>query len=150
MPFISLSNSELQVEVSEEDHLYLLLFDWHLAGKGYARSNSMPYEYLHRAVANRMGLSPHLEVDHIDRNKLNSKRDNLRSATRSEQMINSAIQSNNTSGYKCISYEPRRDRWIIQIQRQGKRVYVGSCKTLEAAISMRDAYLKRNGLTFTH
>lgn len=148
MPFISLSNSELQVEVSEEDHLYLLLFDWHLAGKGYARTNTAPYEYLHRAVANRMGLSPKLEVDHIDRNKLNSKRENLRSSTRSGQCANTGKPKHNTSGHKAISLDPRRGRWIIQLQMNRKRIYVGSCKTLEAAICMRDAYLKRNNITF--
>lgn len=149
MFMISLTNSELSVEVSEEDHLKLILLGpWHLAGKGYPRTNRPPYQYMHRVIGNRIGLSPDLEIDHKDRNKLNAKRDNLRSATRVEQCHNTGKQSNNTSGHKGISLDIRRLRWIIQVTRDGKTKYVGSCKTLEAAIIKRNDYLKRNNLTY--
>ena len=144
---ITLTNSELSIEVSEEDYLTLVLLGpWHLAGAGSARTNTAPYEYLHRIVANRMGLASNLEVDHKDRNKLNSKRNNLQSATRSEQMVNCELQSNNTSGHKCISQS--RGRWIIQIKRDGKRVYVGSATKLEEAIRVRDNYIKLHNMSF--
>lgn len=140
MPFIPLSNSELQVEVSKEDHLYLLLFNWHL-NNGYPRTGS---NFLHRIVANRMNLSSKMDVDHIDRNKLNAKRENLRSATHTEQRLNACKPSHNTSGHKCIDFHVQSGKWRIRI----KQVHIGLAESLEAAIQMRDAYLKRNNLTF--
>lgn len=152
MPFIELSNSKLLVEVDDEDYLYLLLTGpFHLAGKGYARTNTAPYYYIHRIIATRIGLSTLMEVDHIDRNKLNSKRNNLRSATRSEQMINSGMQSNNTSGHKNISFDKRperRKKWVVQIDRDKRTRYIGSYVTLEEAIQSRDAYYKYHNMIF--
>lgn len=151
MPSIPLTNSELLIEVSDEDYLYLLLRGpYHLAGKGYARTNMNPCEYLHRLVANRMGISLKVEIDHADRNKLNSKRDNLRASTRSEQMQNSGLQSNSTTGHKNISRDlrPGRKSWCVDVQRDGKRVYIGAYETLEAAIKARDDYYKRHNMVF--
>ncbi len=148
---IPLTNSELSVEVSEQDYLTLLLLGpWHLAGKGYARTNRSPYEYLHRVVANRMNLDPKLEVDHEDRNKLNAKRENIRTATRAEQCQNTGLTDRNTSGHKNISYDKRPERrykWVIQVKRGSDYKRVGAYLTLEEAIRQRDAYLKRNNMT---
>lgn len=152
MPFIALSNSELLVEVSDEDHLFLLLSGpFHLAGKGYARTNKAPYQYLHRIVANRKGLSPLMEVDHIDRNKLNSKRDNIRLATRSEQCHNTGTPKTNTSGHKGISFDSRperRKKWAVRFKYNKKYIHVGAYVSLEEAIQARDAYIKRHNITY--
>lgn len=149
MFFIPLTNSELLVEVSEEDHLYLLLLGlWYKDAKGYPKMTSKPYQLLHLIVANRMGLSSLMEVDHSDRNKLNAKRNNLRSVNDSEQKINTPIQSNNTSGHKGISWHCVKLRWEVRVQRNKKIVNVGSYKTLDEAVRQRNAFIKRHNIIF--
>lgn len=149
MFLIPLSNSKLTVEVSEEDYLILLLLGpWNLDTSGYARTNTRPYQHLHRIVANRMNLSSIMEVDHKDRNKANSKRDNLRSATSSEQKINTGTRHDNSSGYKCIAWYIPLVKWRVQIQRNKRKIHVGYYDTIEEAVQQRDAYIKRNNITF--
>jgi phospholipase/lecithinase/hemolysin len=139
MPFISLTNSELSVEVSEEDYMTLLLLGpWCLNGSGYAYTTGKPKQALHLVVAARMGLQLKPTVDHKDRNKYNSKRDNLRTATYTEQQENKGTQKNNASGHKYICFNVKAQRWVVTVRRN----HVGYYKSLESAIEARDKYLK--------
>jgi len=148
MPFIPLSNSELLVEVSEEDYFTLLLLGpWFLGSRGYARTTRKPHEYLHHLVIKRMGLIITDEVDHIDRNTCNSKRTNLRLATSSEQKVNQRLRSSNTTGHKCIYWHTQRQKWYVHVQRNKKVVHVGLFATIEEAIRARDNYLKANNMS---
>lgn len=82
------------IKVSLEDY-DLLSFMWHRAGRGYAAARitkrDHPYNtgmpvYLHHIVADRLGMDRTKEgfnIDHIDNNKLNNVRQNLRLITNS-------------------------------------------------------------------
>lgn len=69
------------------------------------------------------GSEPDHDIDHIDTNRLNNSWLNLRQATRSENICNSRIKANNTSGVKGVSFYKRRNCWVAQIRVGGKRVY---------------------------
>jgi hypothetical protein len=145
---IPLTNSKLLVEVSEEDHLHLTLYGpWYYGARGYARATRVPHDFIHHMVIKRMGFVITDEVDHIDRNTMNNRRDNLRLATSSEQKVNRGMISTNTTGYKCIYWHTQRLKWYVHVYRNKKAVHVGLYKTIEEAIQQRDAYLKRNNLT---
>ena len=79
---------------------------------------------LHRLI---MGLIPGDGniVDHIDRNTLNCKRDNLRLATYSQSNANRKKQSNKTSKYLGVAWHKGAKKWRAQIQINGKKVYLG-------------------------
>lgn len=47
---------------------------------------------------------PDTTIDHKDRDCTNNKIENLRSATRSEQQVNKRLSSQNTSGYRGVSF----------------------------------------------
>ena len=139
---IPLGNN-LFAEVDEIDLLPALMGSvWSLAG-GYAKRGD---DYLHWFVARRMGLVWTTTIDHKDRNKLNCRRSNLQVATQSEQAINTKLRSTNKTGYKCIEWREDRKRWIVRVRRNYIRVTVGSYKTLEQAVTQRDAYLRRHSL----
>ncbi len=77
-----------------------------------------------------------LIVDHIDGNKLNNCRDNLRICTRVQNSQNMARHKNNTSGYKGVSFNKARNKWDAYITVYGKRRNLGRFKTdLEAALA---------------
>ena len=72
----------------------------------HIRGASGKYEgqYLHRIIAERMGLDLLNETDHRDCNPLNNQRFNLRPATHSQNLMNRKIRSDNTSGFKGVSW----------------------------------------------
>ena len=106
---------------------------------GYITGTSGKYKdkFLHRIIAERMDLDfPNL-IDHIDRNKLNNQRTNLRPATRSQNGMNSEIQSNNTSG--CTGVHWYRNKWKVSIEPKGQSIYLGSFDNYEEACKVRKA-----------
>lgn len=73
------------------------------------------------------------EVDHIDRNKLNNQRDNLRALTHGENILNQGLSKRNTSGFKGAFYSKEDDLWYSTAKRNGKRFYLGVFKNAEEA-----------------
>ena len=123
--YIALVDDDLFDEVNQ--------YDWCYQSAGYARNSKMNI-FLHRFIWNlKFGDIPTgLEVEHIDRNKLNCCLSNLRLATRSENMCNIGKYKNNCSGFKGISkavYKKKNkngtirtyERWRARINKDGKQ-----------------------------
>jgi hypothetical protein len=75
------------------------------------------------------------EIDHIDGNPLNNSIDNMRLASRSENCCNTALRSDNKTGYKGIY--PRYGKWSVQIWKDKKCHNLGIYETIEEAIAIR-------------
>lgn len=84
--------------------------------------------YLHRTI---MGEPEGFDVDHRDRDGLNNRRDNLRSATPAQNNQNRGKSANNTSGYKGVAWHKRESKWHVSIAKDRKRHYLGlfNCPT---------------------
>lgn len=103
---IYLTNCDLVVEISDR-WLDLRDINWSLNsktnGKMYARGNYQGKRFLlHVLIGRRLGLKG--QIDHIDRNPLNCRDDNLRSATHGQNKANSECPKNNTLGIKGVSW----------------------------------------------
>lgn len=129
--------------VDEEDYEWLSQWEWHLS-RGYARSNSPKHkrkevraEFMHRLI----NQTPEgFETDHIDRNKLNNKRSNLRTATRSINSQNRGMFKNNTSGYKGVYFIKKKNKWEARKMIGGKPCFIGS--NFDSAEEAAQAYQK--------
>lgn len=78
---------------------------------------------------------PEKEIDHIDGNPLNNNINNMRLATRSENCCNTALRTDNKTGYKGIY--PRYGKWSVQIWKDKKCHNLGVYNTLEEAVTIR-------------
>ena len=65
------------------------------------------------------------EVDHGDRSRQNGRIENLREATRPQNNANSPKKSFNTSGFKGVTWDKRRQKWLAQIQFNKKCKFLG-------------------------
>lgn len=74
-------------------------------------------------------------IDHINRNKLDNRRSNLRVTTQCVNCINRGTSNKNKTGYKGI-YE-YGNRYIVKIGIKGHRKYLGIYDTLEEAVWVR-------------
>jgi NUMOD4 motif/HNH endonuclease len=98
---------------------------------------------LHKIVAtsfitNDQGFK---EIDHKNRNKLDNSVQNLRWCSRSDNMINTEHRNSEMFG---IRYRKERNTWRVIIPIDGKLRCIGSRKTREEAIQLRNTFFKTN------
>lgn len=87
----------------------------------------------HRVVwATVYGSWPTSEIDHINGVKDDNRVENLREATRSQNMQNTERWSTNRSGYKGVCWNKASQKWQAQISNNGI-IYLGLYDTPEAA-----------------
>jgi len=85
---------------------------------------------LHRFI---MSCPPGSVVDHINGNWLDCRRENLRICTNAENSRNVSIKRTNTTGFKGVSFAPKRRKYRASIRINGKYKYLGYFDTPEAA-----------------
>ena len=89
--------------------------------------------YVHRLVfLYHFGYLPKF-VDHINGNKQDNRIENLREATRSQNMINVGKSTLNKSGYKGVSFNKKMNKWTAQIKQNNKHFYLGHFDSPEKA-----------------
>ncbi len=76
---------------------------------------------MHRLIVSAL---PEQFVDHRNRNGLDNRRENLRTCTRSQNGGNRRINANNTSGYKGVWWNARRNKWQVALGLDGARMHL--------------------------
>lgn len=112
--------------VDDEDYEHLSRYSWHVIPAGYcARSVRGTKVYMHRML---IGLTTGdgIYCDHINGNKLDNRRSNLRPCTCSENHRNKPKQSNNKTGFKGVTWHARARKYVAMIRIHGRTKYLGS------------------------
>lgn len=88
-------------------------------------------------------------VDHINQNRSDNRRNNLRICSPEENTRNSGLQKNNTSGITGVTFCKDRNKWRVSICHNSKWINLGYFNTKEEAIKIRlKAELKYYGTEF--
>lgn len=111
-------------------------YKWYLSNNGYAitRINRKKQLFLHRLIMNPPN---DMQVDHINRNKLDNRRCNLRICTHQQNLFNTKIRSDNTSGVTGVSFDNKREKWRARIYANKKDMHLGYFDTFEDAVIAR-------------
>ena len=115
-------------------------YTWHLGKRGY------PATHVRRktVVLHRL-LFPNMdgyEIDHINGDKLDNRRSNLRPCTHQQNGFNQKRRHTNTSGYIGVSFLRRLDCYEAYIHFHGTKHHLGLYTEPIAAARVRDCVAK--------
>lgn len=136
--------------VDDEDFDYLNQWNWQTNAYGYAvRSKyvgnykGVTY-YMHREI---MSTPKGKDTDHINRDKLDNRKQNLRICKHANNMKNLGLRKDNTSGVKGVRWHKQLQKWNARIHVNGKEISLGCFHDLkEAAKAYKDASIKYHGV----
>lgn len=130
--------------IDTEDIPRVSKYKWRLHKGGTARSKCAGVltgngketytNSLHRYI---MNCPENMYVDHINGNRFDNRKCNLRICTNQENNFNTVKQITNTSGYKGVWYDKARDKWVSEIKYNGKKLFIGRYNTIEQAAFTR-------------
>lgn len=138
---IPLSNGGSTV-IDQLDGFIIANSTWHRNANGYVSAKIKgELVLLHRLILN---VSKGLEVDHINGDKVDNRRCNLRIVTHAQNTKN---RSKNTGKkYKGVGFEKRSNSWRARIRVDYKHKYLGNFKTeREAALAYNIAAIIYHG-----
>ena len=133
--------------VDECDHEMLSFWNWSFMKVGYAQAwvGSSMYDRrkstMHRVI---MLPDPSQQVDHINGDRLDNRRCNLRLCSGRENQMNRKKSSGKSSSYKGVSFFPRTGRWASRIKVHGRNLHLGYF------VSEKDAALAYDAAALHH
>lgn len=124
-----------------DDDVYELVkdFTWWLNGDGYAiskvggRKNPTTL-FLHRLINN---TPPGKITDHINQNRLDNRKSNLRTTDKSGNALNARKHKDNKSGYKGVHWNNGKSRWQALIYIKGKSYLLKRSRNINECVNAR-------------
>lgn len=113
--------------VDDEDFDKLNKYKWCINSNNYALRRASGKDgdgkiiYMHRVI---IGETNGLLVDHINRDKTDNRKSNLRLANKSQNCMNRS-SSNHTSSYKGVGFHKQSGKWRSFIFLENKYVHLG-------------------------
>lgn len=122
MATIKLSNGG-STQVSPEDYDELIKYSWRRDSMGYVSSVIKgKFTSMHRVV-NKTPKG--MFTDHINRDVMDNRRENLRTCTNKQNRGNSKPAKGSVSKYKGVYRNFRDAKWYAQIRVDGKSFHLG-------------------------
>ena len=126
--------------LSERDHHSVSQHSWYWNGN-YVRADIKKNDTTDRVYLHAFIMCPdkYQVVDHINRNVLDNRRENLRVCTQSQNLANSNKRKNCSSLYKGVSWNKKNRKWAAYINADKSRVPLGYFRSEQEAACAYDA-----------
>lgn len=133
---MKLNNDNILLSPEDEDLRKNKIFiQWGYAKYVFKFNGKESIKKLHKVIAERMGLVSNMEngmaIDHINRNKLDNRRENLRLVSREINFLNSS-RFLHAKGVK-FNRRNKKNPFYAYMSINGKGKYLGSAATFEEA-----------------
>jgi hypothetical protein len=129
--------------VDDEDYEWLMQWKWYCTTRGYATrgwDGGAVHILMHREIAK---TPDGMETDHINHNRLDNRKSNLRNCTPTQNKMNKGFDSRNTSGYKGVSWNKSAKKWFAYIRFNKQRVNIGVFEDIVEAAHAYDAAARK-------
>lgn len=106
---------------------------------GYARVNvGGRMLYAHSVIyAINHGKMPTNQIDHINKDRIDNRIENLREVSSSENSHNYKKPKTNTSGFTGVSWKTQAQKWVSYIWVNNKKIHLGLFENFEDAVQSR-------------
>lgn len=122
---------------SDEDKDIIMSHSWHINNRGYVAAGiNGKYFLMHRFILN-LKHEDGLFVDHINQNKLDNRRDNLRLCSFADNLKNKPKYINNESGFKGVN-KRTESAFRARIRVNKELIRLGTFRTAEDAARAYD------------
>lgn len=138
------------VKIDKSDLLLVSPYKWHVNSTGYAVCNiytgmkegkqTSKTLLMHRVL---LAAPKGMEVDHINENKLDNRRKNIRICTKSQNSLNKGLSQRNTSGFIGVSLFRQTNRYSSSVTVSGRKKHLGYYKTAVEAARIYDKAAKQ-------
>jgi len=123
---VKLKNSDSFAKVGADDFEQVCQYQWNL-NRGYATKTvysrgKLETLRMHRLV---MKAAKGIEIDHINGDKLDNRKSNLRVVSRHQNSRNRSGWSNSSSKYKGVIWNEASNKWQARIYADGKSRHLG-------------------------
>lgn len=138
--YVELSNTKETMVCDLEDWEKLKNCTWHKGKTGYAEtSNVMRNERqrIRKFHIEIMGKREGFVIDHINRNSLDNRKNNLRFVSQHANTTNQRIRKTNTSGITGVFKRRDTGKWSAGIMVDGRAIRLGCYNTKEEAAEAR-------------
>lgn len=138
--------------VSNRDYHWLNQWSWFAmemrSGSFYAARSTWDGTHVIRVLMHReiLGLKYRDGKlgDHHNLDTLDNRRNNLRVATHRDNILNTPLRADNTSGCKGVYFYPERNKWYVRISVGGRVVSLGYFVNKTDAIAARLGAAKKH------
>lgn len=133
--------------VDDEDYDFIMQRKWYFRNGYAARGEYVEEKRNNRTVfMHREVMKSITSIDHIDGDKLNNQKSNLRVANKSQNAANMVKKQKCTSRFKGVVWHKKAKKWMSRIVVNYKGIYLGIYNSeIEAAEAYNDAALKHFG-----
>ncbi|MCE9567426.1 MAG: HNH endonuclease [Planctomycetes bacterium] len=131
--------------VDADDYDCLSQWKWHISAKGYARRTVI-------IDGKSRGISMHRQImntpdgmftDHIDGDKLNNRRSNLRICTPEQNGFNLGPRRGTRSQYKGVTWHKRSGKWQARVKFENQILHLGLFENeIDAAAAYNECALR--------
>lgn len=139
--YIPLSKGK-RAMVDIKDYEVLNKFKWYCTYYGYAESRTyikgsgrknqkQIKRWMHRLILN---APKGMQVDHINHDRLDNRRSNLRICTPSQNRMNSSLKRENKTGVKGVYFLKRNKKWGVSLQVNKSKKHIGYFEEFEKAV----------------
>ena len=131
------SNTNKEFYFDLEDYNKIKKYCWFEDKNGYIVTDCNRRRiYIHRLIM-LDDLNSDTYIDHIGHVKNDNRKFALRECTQSENMSNSSMYKNNTSGETGIWWFSDRNRWVAEIRVNNKKKIIGYFSNIKDAVKAR-------------
>lgn len=125
--------------VDQDDLTKLAKYNWYENDQGYCYTKyylngKQKHLRMHRFIMNTPDGE---DTDHINRNRLDNRKANLRVVDRTQNNYNTGLHAHNTSGHKGVAFHKAAKKWVARIQYKNKSIHLGTFLSLADAINAR-------------